>query len=286
MPCGDGAHTLNWTAGVLRLPSHPDADAELVLAALGGEKAGCVRVAEAWERHTQDLTVLEIGPRGPADQIMVSWDNVPPDGEPGDIPHAGRGWVGMYGAATALGPMRIPARPGYGPQRRLPQAIAARLEQSRQRKTDLLRLLALGPAFSFRLAGHVVAANVERPTAANRPALRAALTARLAPIAEDWIGVYPDQVAGVLHDGKGWGSTELTGKGASTQLRFALPPGWLASVWACGLGLAARHLVVAVVRPGWPDAQVLALPAPGAEPVLLDVHGDVTGPGDCVSWAI
>jgi hypothetical protein len=286
VPCGDGAHTLRWTAGVLQLPSHADTEAELVLAALGGEKAGCVRVAEAWERHAQDLTVLEVGPRGPADQIMVSWENVPPDSEPGDSPHAGHGWVGMSGTVTASGPMRFPARPGYGPQRRLRQAIAAQLEQSRQRTTDLLRLLALGPAFSFRLAGHVAAANADRPTAANRPALRAALTARLAPIAEDWIGLHPDQVTGLLHAGDGWGSTELTGKGAATQLRIALPAGWLASVWACGLGLVARHLVVAVVRSGWPDAQVLAVRAPGAEPVLLDVHGEVGGPSDCVCWAI
>jgi hypothetical protein len=41
--------------------------------------------------------------------------------------------------------------------------------------------------------------------------------------------------------------------------------------------------VVAVDRAGWPDARVLALPAPGAEPVLLDVHArpaPAAGPGE------
>jgi len=36
---------------------------------------------------------------------------------------------------------------------------------------------------------------------------------------------------------------------------------------------------VAVDRAGWPDAQVLALPAPGADPVLLDVHARGGPPG-------
>ena len=76
VPCGQGRHIVRWEAGALRLPSHPDAEAELVLAALGGEKARCVELAEAWGRHAEDLSVLAIGPRGPADEIAVSWDDV------------------------------------------------------------------------------------------------------------------------------------------------------------------------------------------------------------------
>ena len=40
-----------------------------MLAALGGEKARCVEVAQAWRRHLGDLTVLGIGPRGAADKV-------------------------------------------------------------------------------------------------------------------------------------------------------------------------------------------------------------------------
>ena len=47
-----------------------------MLAALGGEKARCVELAEAWGRHAADLSMLAIGPRGPADEIAVSWDDV------------------------------------------------------------------------------------------------------------------------------------------------------------------------------------------------------------------
>jgi len=74
VPCGRGRHCVRWEAGELRLASHADPEAELVLAALGGDKARCVEIAEAWRRHTADLTVLGIGPRSPADEVTVSWD--------------------------------------------------------------------------------------------------------------------------------------------------------------------------------------------------------------------
>ncbi len=89
-----------------------------------------------------------------------------------------------------------------------------------------------------------------------------------------------------LHRGSGWGSVELTGRGEQRRLRVSLPAAWLARVWAPGLALAGRHLVVAVHRAGWPDAQVLGLHAPGTEPVLLDVHaGDgPSGAADIPHW--
>jgi hypothetical protein len=80
------------------------------------------------------------------------------------------------------------------------------------------------------------------------------------------------EVLAAVHEGDGWGAVALTGKGAARRLRVALPAGWLAAVWAAGLGLVGRHLVVAVIEPGWPDARVLALRAPGAEPAPLGVH--------------
>ncbi len=95
MRCGT-AH-VGWEAGSLRLPSHPDVEGELVLAALGGEKARCVELAEAWARHAGDLSVLAIGPRGPADEIAVGWDDVvaAARGRPGAaaaFAGRGRGW--------------------------------------------------------------------------------------------------------------------------------------------------------------------------------------------------
>jgi hypothetical protein len=277
VPCGQGRHIVRWEAGTLRLPSHPDAEAELVLAALGGEKARCVEVAEAWGRHVEDLSVLAIGPRGPADEIAVSWDDVDAAAQ------ASRpGPYGPMGQSRSR-PMRLasPAIPTAArAQARYQQDMQDR-ERAARRRNDMLSLLALGYGFQVRLIGQVAEAHADRPDEAMekvRPPLVAAITARLAPVAEEWLGIDPDQVVVSLHRGPGWGSAELTGRGEERRLRVALPAGWLARVWAAGLALAGRHLVVAVDRAGWPEARVLALRAPGAEPVPLDVHGSQPGP--------
>ena len=302
VPCGSGRHVVRWEAGALRLDSHADPEAERVLAALGGEKARCVEVAEAWGRHAADLTVLSVGPRDLAG-VAVSWE---------DVDAAGLLGVGRTGLASAG---YVPGGPGQGPVRRpgvrlaaaIGQAMARRTQlmqeqvEAGQRRTDLLSLLALGPAFQLRLTGAVVAAHAGRldepdeQGRTRRPVLGPATAGRLAPVAERWIGIDPDYVQVTLHTGPGWGSSELTGRGEQRRLRVSLPADWIARVWACGLALVGRHLVVAVDRPGWPDARVLALPAPGAEPVLLDVHaradppgrpGGANGAGDAPHWEI
>ena len=301
VPCGQGRHIVRWEAGTLRLPSHPDTEAELVLAALGGEKGRCVELAQAWGRHAEDLSVLAIGPRGPADEIAVSWDDV--DAAAQDSP--------AYGPRSR--PMRLasPSVPTLARAQAWQQQAMQDREQAARRRNDMLSLLALGYRFQVRLIGQVAQALADRLDEAAeagqgvvgaegaaevdrvvgvfgvsgvsgvsgvRPALVAAITARLAPVAEEWLGIDPDQVVVSLHRGPGWGSVELTGRGEQRRLRASLPPGWLARVWAAGLTLTGRHLVVAVERAGWPDARVVALRAPGTEPVSLDVHARQPGP--------
>ena len=287
VPCGQGRHSVRWEAGELRLPSHADPEAELVLAALGGDKARCVEIAEAWQRHTADLTVLGIGPRGPADEVRVSWDDVDAAGQA-----ARGGSVGVlgYGAGPLASPPRAAMAKAAVRYRQHQQEAGA----ASQRRLDMLSLLALGTGFQIRLAGQVVAAHADRLDEPDedgysiRPALKAALAGRVALVAEQWLGIDPDQVEVSLHRGAGWGSAELTGRGEQRRLRVSLPAWWLARVWACGLALTGRHLVVAVERAGWPDAQVLALRAPGAEPVSLSAHAvsHPSGAADAPHWEI
>ncbi len=287
VPCGTGRHVVRWEAGALRLASHADPEAELVLAALGGEKPRCVEVAEAWGRHAADLTMLSVGPRGLADEIPVSWDDVDAAAQ-----------AAQRGGWTGYAP--LPGAPGHGPMQLASPPSAAALarvsarralfqqeaDQARQRRNDLLSLLALGYGFQVRLTGQVVAAHADRLDEQDergrsiRPVLTAALAGRLAPVAEQWLGIGPDQVVVSLHRGPGWGSAELTGRDEQRRLEVSLPAGWLARVWAAGLALAGRHLVVAVQRAGWPDARVLALRAPGTEPVPLDVRASDGQPSD------
>jgi hypothetical protein len=281
VPCGPGQHTIRWEAGSLVLPSHPDAEGELVLSALGGEKARCIEVAEAWARHAGDLSVLAIGPRGPADEIAVGWDDV--------IAAQAAGSMTRPAGPPQSTPIRLASQPGPTMAR-----VAARHRQlqeevltAQRRRNDILSVLALGYGFQARLIGQVVAGSGgsgDQPGEQVRPALVAAITGRLALVAEAWLGIDPDQVVVSLHRGPGWGSAELTGRGEDRRLRVALPAGWLASVWACGLARVGRHLIVAVEQPGWPRARVLGLRSPGAEPETLDVHADPDGPSDVPHW--
>jgi hypothetical protein len=292
VPCGAGRHIVAWEAGRLRLASHPDAEGELVLAALGAEKARCVALAEAWARHADDLSVLAIWPRGPDDEITVSWDDVAAVPQAGSGPRPGPGVSGPPQPGPLAGrPGRAMARAGARHRQMLREMLGAQ-----RRRDDFLSLLALGYGFQVRLIGQVAAAHAAsgapgrgrgaRPDQRVRPALVAAITGRLAPVAERWLGIDPDQVIVTLHHGPGWGSAELTGRESGRRLWISLPTEWLASVWACGLALTGRHLIVAVEQPGWPHARVLGLRAPGAEPELLDVTAVPRGPGDVPHWEI
>ena len=286
VPCGRGRHCVRWEAGELRLASHADPEAELVLAALGGDKARCVEIAEAWRRHTADLTVLGIGPRSPADEVTVSWDDVDAAGQ---AARSGASVLG-YGA----GPLASPPRAAMARASIRYQQHQAEAGEASQRRLDMLSLLALGTGFQIRLAGQVVAAHADRLDEPDelgrtiRSVLTAALAGRVALVAEQWLGIDPDQVEVSLYRGTGWGSVELTGRGEQRRLRVSLPAWWLARVWACGLALTGRHLVVAVERAGWPDARVLALSAPGAEPVSRSAHAvsRPSGAADAPHWEI
>jgi hypothetical protein len=318
-------HTVRWEAGRLTLPAHADMEAELVLGALGGDKPGCVTLAETWDRHAGALAVLTAGPRSTADLVTVTWEQVaeqrahwfaaprgagqgtarvatrpmrpaspgsppasplappPPAAYPpaAPPPAPGRPAAAAAIAAAASGMVRRPGFPG-GRAPASGQGGAEFASRARQR-FELLELLALGPAFQFRLSGTVAAAwavpSRADERAGRRPELTAALSGRLAPAAEAWLGVDPDAVAVIPHEGPGWGSLHVTGAGDGRRLRAALPVSWLSDVWASGLAAVDGHLVIAVEEPGYPRARVLALRAPDAPPVRLDVIATDAGPG-------
>jgi hypothetical protein len=294
VPCGSGSHTVRWEAGQLTLPAHPDAEAELVLAALGMDKPACVAVAETWARHTGDLGVLATGPRCVADEVNVSREEIEQQ-RTGLPPSLTRGGAvarlratprpGMPGPAS--GPGLRPAVLGSGVASALAPGMAETLGRQQQR-LELLELLALGAALQFRLSGEVCAAwaapDQADERASHRPELAAALTGRFAPAAEEWLGIDPDAVTVTPYEGSGWGAIELTGQDEDRRLRAALPVGWLADVWACGLAVVAGHLVVAVEEPGHPRAKVLALPAPHAAPVTIEVRATVSGRAGLPTW--
>jgi hypothetical protein len=199
--------------------------------------------------------------------------------------------AGQHGGAAGFAghrrsPLRRPVSAMAAPGGHRARQLQAETDRVAERADDIMSLLALGYGFNLRLAGQVAAAHADSADASARSVLVTALTGRLALVAEQWLGIDPEQVVVSLHSGPGWGGTELTGRGAGRRLRVSLPPSWLARVWACGLALTARHLVVGVDRAGWPDARVLAVRAPGHEPVLLDVHDGRDGTDDAPHWEV
>ncbi|HEX6452637.1 MAG TPA: hypothetical protein VF060_24655 [Trebonia sp.] len=278
VPCGGGTHTVRWEAGRLTLPAHPDAEAELVLGALGGDKPACVSLAETWDRHARDLAVLMAGPRSAADRVTVTWEQVAQQrthwfGMSGPATGHGRGAVFSAAVRVARRPPASGAPPGWSAT--APMAVRGGEEFARRVKQrfELLELLALGSEFQFRLSGAVAAAWAadERAgeRAERRSELTAALTGRFAPVAAEWLGIDPDAVTITPHEGPGWGTLSVTGTGPDRRLMGSLPVNWLCDVWACGLALADGRLVVGVTHAGYPDAEVLALSAPGADPVIV-----------------
>jgi hypothetical protein len=328
VPCGTGTHQLRWEQGALVAADHPDAEAELVLAALGGDRAECIGLTEAWGSRSDDLEVLAVAPRSAADELTITREEIDQlrpasrglagfggrgpmrvAGRGGTV-SAGRGRAGSGPAAHAwrlvrgryigllrAGPARGYATYGVAGSRSSSSMIRAagssgatmrsrsvlsyglgnETDRGRARQAELLSLLTLSPEFALRLAATVAAAWADGgrragDRAGGRPALVAALSGRLAPAAQSWLGIDPGQVEVTLHEDAGWGQLAMTGSGSDRKIRAALPAGWLASVWAAGLAVTGGHLIVAVQEAAWPGATVLGVPKPGAEPVILKVH--------------
>jgi hypothetical protein len=351
--CGEQAHRLLWAEGRLTAADHPDAEAELVLAALGGDRSECMDLAGWWGARHDDLEVLAVGPRSPADELTVTPESVAGSGlsqgwvayapliGPTFPLHAIAPWaqrvpggMAVYGAllrawdptvmrrriamrATAAARrQRAAGGSPYAPgtsvlfsrvssvrtsgmpsvtrrassvrtgrmssvlrSRPGRQQVHDELERASARRRQLFSLLALGPEFQLRLSATVAAAWADGGSRAGerdaaRPALVAALAGRLAPAAQAWLGVDPGRVDVSLYEGPGWGRLAVSGTGRERRLSAALPVGWLASVWAAGLAVTAGHLVVAVTAAAWPDATVLGVPEPGADPVILNVRAE------------
>ena len=232
---------------------------------------------------TSDLSVLTIGPRGPSDEIAVNWDDVETVRQMQAPPRPG----GRPQSKFSSTPMR---RPASRPAQSLARASASQQaqqewDQTQARRSDLLSLLALGYGFGSGSWPRWPRRTPPSRTSGAWPALIAALAGRLAPVAEQWLGVDPAQVQVGLHHGPGWGATGLHGQ----QLRVSPPARWLSRVWAARAGLTGRHLVVAVERAGWPDARVLALLACALDSKRsLDVHATAgeAGAPDAPHWEI
>jgi hypothetical protein len=153
---------------------------------------------------------------------------------------------------------------GPGRARAFVPGMSQDLDRELARRAELLELLALGPAFQFRLCATVADAWSDRDPRTARPALTAALAGRLAPAVAAWLHVSPDEVQVSLAEGPGglfWDGD-----------RWRAGVRWVAAVWGAGLAVIDGRLVTDVTHAEFPSADVLALEAPAGEPAALAVQ--------------
>ena len=97
LDCGAGRHRICWSDGTLVPVDHPDAEGELVLAALGGDATPCLDLVRLWGQHSDDLTVFSIGPRSADDKLTITsatLDELPARQHGTGLFSVGRGWSG------------------------------------------------------------------------------------------------------------------------------------------------------------------------------------------------
>src|SRR3984957_4305833 len=139
--CDGREHQVRWADGELRVPDHPDLESEKILRALAGENYACLDLLEAWEVHADDLRVLILASRGPADPVRI---------RPKDAPRAAPFIAGRRAAAMQRRRAGLTAVLGGG---------AAAAEKP---GAALATLLSLGGRLQSRLTATVAAAWRER----------------------------------------------------------------------------------------------------------------------------
>ncbi len=232
--CDGRKNELRWAAGKLRAPGHPDLESERILSALAGQRFACLDALDAWSAHADDLRVLVLASRGPADPVAVRLD------EPGLT-----GWTGRTGRAATM-------------QRRR-SAVTAVLgggaAASREPQDALATLLSLGGPMQARLTATVAAAWCERlrdgaapadAAAAAWPALHAALYGRVVATLRTWTGRPDLRVALTMIPESGRPALARDGDGIAVELPF----GWINDVWAQGLGTCWDRFVLAAAPAG------------------------------------
>jgi hypothetical protein len=280
--CDGREHQLRWAAGELRAPGHSDLEREKILRALAGESYACLDVLEAWEVHADDLRVLVLASRGPADPVAVRPD------EPRST-----GWTGRTGRAS-LAAMQH--------RRAAVTAVMGRAAPaSREREDTLVVLLSLGGPMQTRLTATVAAAWRERlrdgaaaadaapapadtapaPAAASapaaaieaaRPALHAALYGRVVATLRAWTG-RPDLRVSLTMIGE---SDRPAVAPDGDVIAVKLPFGWISDVWARGLGTCWDRFTLAAAPAG--DGWTLSAVAPDlGPPTLITITGPPPG---------
>ncbi len=239
LDCSNETHRIRWEGGSLVALDHEDPDGERTLGALGADRASCIEILDAWIRHSDDLRVLTVSSRGPADPVQFDVEGQGPGtGIRGLRP--ARGLV----AATPAGPRGFGwtsfASPGAQPmiQRHPPGPF-----------DGITDLLALGGAMAQRLVATVVAAWSERigdgaeTAAGHAPALTAALYGRVASSVRSWLADADLEVELEMIPASESPSMHLDGPRIHVRLPFL----WLSQIWVKDLPVVFSRFAIGML---------------------------------------
>ncbi|HVM06868.1 MAG TPA: hypothetical protein VM345_00265 [Acidimicrobiales bacterium] len=234
LPVDRDLHRIRWEDGRLVLLAHPDPDAEIALAALGGGRCACLDVFDAWTAQLDDPEVLTVGRRHLSEQIQADRTTL------GRLEREATRWQAQW--AAAMDDLRV-AGDVNGSTRLA--AVAERAERRLRTRLGFIRVLALDVELQDRLQLTVLAGAEARWS---DPMFRERHRARLhaALIARAWS---PLEEAGFATLAGGRAAIELLDPGAPaviTPERIALPLSWLTNVWGRGVALDEGRFVVEV----------------------------------------
>jgi hypothetical protein len=272
--CEGAVHHLVWRDGRLHADDHDDELGERTLAALGGQQHACLEVTDAWMRHADDLRVLMLASRGPADPVRVP-----------EMLRPGGGPLGMTGFGAGPGFGISKARSGP----RLTRSSTIRISSVRTGSVPpapplpddpaddagLLLLLGLSGGLAHRLCATVAShwsALVDAGGAGDhRAALLAALHGRVRAATRSWLD---EPNLGLLVELIDAGQPPNVDRHRD-ELHVLVPFRWLIDVWAPGLAVVAGHLVLAADHVD--DRLELDAVTPDLAPKRLTLDG-VNGP--------
>lgn len=259
--CEGREHELRWAAGNLQAPGHPDLDGERILSALAGERFACLDALDSWAGHADDLRVLILASRGPADPVAVRLDDARP-----------AGWTGRAAAA------RMHRR-----RAAVTAVMGGGARASSEPEDTLATLLSLGGPMQARLTATVAAAWRDRlrdeagpadAAAAGeaRPALHAALYGRVVATLRAWTGRPDLPVALTMIPESARPALARDGDGIAAELPF----GWISDVWARGLGTCWDRFALAAAPAG--DGWALSAVGPDlGPPAPITISGPPPG---------
>jgi hypothetical protein len=243
--CGGESHRVRWDAGHVSAPDHADLEGDRTLAVLAGQRCGCGELLEVWGAHVDDLRVLALASRGPADPITWREED---GGGVAFAPPVGFLRTSPRGVALGMAPSISTALMVSGTLPRTQRGSLRRAQPHADGQYDLLNLLTLEGGLPDRLVATVAATWAawleagDQEADSKRVILEAALYGRVANALRAFAGDRGLDVDVTMIDA----GEAPTIHRDDHQIEVHLPFAWVHSVWCRNLAVVLGEFVLAI----------------------------------------